>query len=154
ADYYVDIPGHVGRILDAYRAAHPHPTWLFHTKNLTPFSHEHVQGEFKRLVKLAWPVHPEWWEFSPHSMRHTCATLHILAGKPAKWVSEQLGHADVTVTLKVYASAFKQACPGAADDLGVRLFAPRVDTDGTAMVKATPGLPTRAGPTLASNADF
>jgi len=54
----------------------------------------------------------------------------------------------------VYANAFKQACPGAADDLGERLFAPRVDTDGTAMVKATPGLPTRAGPTLASNADF
>jgi len=60
----------------------------------------------------------------------------------------------VTVTLRVYANAFEQACPGAADDLGERLFAPRVDTDGTAMVKPTPGLPTRAGPTLASNADF
>ena len=81
-------------------------------------------------------------------MRHTFATPHILDGRPAKWVSEQLGHADVTVTLKIYARWFKMACPGAADDYGATLLGSRVPLDGNEM--ATPSQPAfaRPAPTL------
>jgi hypothetical protein len=83
-----------------------------------------VQKEFRRILKLAKLDGPEF-DFSPHSMRHTFATLHILAGDDPKWVSEQLGHADVTVTFKIYAKWFKQVSRGAADAHGVRLFSYR-----------------------------
>src|SRR5262249_25836207 len=76
------------------------------------------QAEFKRVVRLAGLSE----DYSPHSMRHTFATSHILAGKPAAWVSRQLGHKDVTVTLKVYAAAFEMVDATAADEHGARLF--------------------------------
>jgi hypothetical protein len=73
-------------------------------------------------------------------MRHTFASLHVLAGKPAKWVSEQLGHADVVVTLRIYARWFRQACPGAADDHGETLFGAAARLGGTPVVH-TPSAP-------------
>lgn len=41
-------------------------------------------------------------EFRLYDLRHTCATLLLLAGEPAKVVAERLGHASVTTTLDVY----------------------------------------------------
>jgi integrase len=41
--------------------------------------------------------------FKFHELRHTCATLLLMAGVPVKVVSERLGHTSVQVTLKVYA---------------------------------------------------
>ena len=40
--------------------------------------------------------------FRLYDLRHTCATLLLLAGEPAKVVSERLGHASVTTTLDIY----------------------------------------------------
>ena len=37
-----------------------------------------------------------------YDLRHTCATLLMLAGENAKVVSERLGHASVVMTLDVY----------------------------------------------------
>lgn len=37
-----------------------------------------------------------------YALRHTCATLLLLANVPAKVVSERLGHASVTITLDTY----------------------------------------------------
>jgi integrase len=37
-----------------------------------------------------------------HDLRHTAATLLLLSGIHPKVVSEMLGHADVTITLKLY----------------------------------------------------
>src|SRR5262249_29762163 len=113
ANYHVDVPAHLGTILDAHRRTlRSDSPWLFQTGSGTPFSHGHVQGEFKRLLRLAGVDDPRF-DFTPHSMRPTFASLHILAGKPAKWVSEQLGHRDVVITLRTYARWFRQACPGA-----------------------------------------
>src|SRR5262249_6839669 len=139
ADYHVDVPAHLGMILDVHqRTLNSDSPWLFQTTNGTPFSHEHVQGEFKRLLKLAGLDDPRF-DFTPHSMRHTFATLHILNGRPAKWVSEQLAHADATVTLKIYARWFKMACPAAADDHRAALLGAGVPLDGNEM--ATPSQP-------------
>jgi integrase len=38
-----------------------------------------------------------------HDLRHTCATLALMAGVPVKVVSERLGHASITITLEIYA---------------------------------------------------
>jgi integrase len=35
-------------------------------------------------------------------MRHTFAALRLSAGAPPEWVSEQLGHKDLTTTLRFY----------------------------------------------------
>ncbi len=38
----------------------------------------------------------------PYDMRHTAATMLLLAGIHPKVVSEMLGHSSVTITLTVY----------------------------------------------------
>jgi hypothetical protein len=78
-------------------------------------------------------------------MRHTFAALNILAGEPAKWVSEQLGHADVTVTLSIYAKWFRMVRRGAADAHGTRVFGYRND-DGTTPVPSPAAVGTAMAP--------
>jgi integrase len=39
----------------------------------------------------------------PYQMRHTYASLSLAAGADIYWVSEQMGHKDISVTLKHYA---------------------------------------------------
>jgi integrase len=38
-----------------------------------------------------------------HDLRHSCATAALAAGVPIKVLWQRLGHADVAVTLKMYA---------------------------------------------------
>jgi len=42
-----------------------------------------------------------------HCARHTWATRALRAGKSLRWVADQLGHADPTFTLRVYAHAMR-----------------------------------------------
>jgi hypothetical protein len=44
-------------------------------------------------------------EHTMHSLRHTFATLSLEAGRSVKWVSQQLGHRDASLTLNTYAHA-------------------------------------------------
>jgi len=48
-----------------------------------------------------------------HCARHTWATMALQAGRPIRWVADQLGHADPSLTLRVYAHAM----PSDAGDL-------------------------------------
>jgi integrase len=43
-----------------------------------------------------------------HAARHTWATRALRAGKSVRWVADQLGHADPTLTLRVYAHAMRE----------------------------------------------
>ncbi len=43
-----------------------------------------------------------------HSARHSWATWALQAGKSVKWVADTLGHADPTMTLRVYAHAMPE----------------------------------------------
>jgi integrase len=52
-----------------------------------------------------------------YDLRHTCATLLLLAGVPAKVVSERLGHASVTITLDTYSHILPDMQERAADAL-------------------------------------
>lgn len=51
----------------------------------------------------------------PHKMRHTYASLAITNGADVASVSENLGHSDTSVTLKVYTEANKESRKRASD---------------------------------------
>jgi integrase len=50
-----------------------------------------------------------------HDLRHTHATLLLLAGQPAKVVSERLGHASISITLDVYSHVLPEMQGDAAE---------------------------------------
>jgi integrase len=52
-----------------------------------------------------------------HSMRDTFATLALADGAPVEWVSKQLGHADISTTLKHYHRWLKSADDAILDKL-------------------------------------
>ncbi len=53
-----------------------------------------------------------------HGLRHSCATLLLQARTPVHVVSERLGHANVTMTLQVYAHVLPDMQTEAAATLG------------------------------------
>jgi integrase len=57
-----------------------------------------------------------------YDLRHTCATLLLLAGENPKVVSERLGHASVTLTLDVYSHVLPTMQEAAADKLERLLY--------------------------------
>lgn len=53
-----------------------------------------------------------------YDLRHTCATLLLLADVPAKVVSERLGHSSITLTLDTYSHVLPTIQKRAADLMG------------------------------------
>jgi len=53
-----------------------------------------------------------------YDLRHTCATLLLLADTPAKVVSERLGHGSITLTLDTYSHVLPTMQRRAADVMG------------------------------------
>jgi integrase len=53
-----------------------------------------------------------------YDLRHTCATLLLLADVPAKVVSERLGHSSITLTLDTYSHVLPTMQRRAADLMG------------------------------------
>ncbi len=89
------------------------PPWLFVTANGTPYSQRNVLRDFKATLKKAkLPMH-----FSPHSLRHTFASLHLLNGASVYYVSQQLGHASIKLTVDTYGRWLKMRDTAAADRL-------------------------------------
>jgi integrase len=66
--------------------------------------------------------------FRLHDLRHTCATLLLLAGVHVKVVSERLGHSNITITLQTYSHVLPTMQTAAAEKmdaaLGAALAAP------------------------------
>jgi hypothetical protein len=50
-----------------------------------------------------------------HDLRHVRATTLLLAGEPVHVVAARLGHADPSVTLRVYAHVIQGLIPAVAD---------------------------------------
>jgi integrase len=50
-----------------------------------------------------------------HDLRHVHATTLLLAGVPVHVVANRLGHADPSITLRVYAHVLREQAAGAAD---------------------------------------
>jgi integrase len=62
--------------------------------------------------------------FRLYDLRHSCATLLLLAGENPKVVSERLGHSGVSMTLDVYSHVLPTMQKAAAEKLENLLFAP------------------------------
>jgi integrase len=57
-----------------------------------------------------------------HGLRHTCATLMLDNGVPAKVAAERLGHADPTLFTNLYSHVTPTMQREAADRIGSALF--------------------------------
>jgi integrase len=53
-----------------------------------------------------------------YDLRHTCATMLLLADEPAKVVSERLGHSTITLTLDTYSHVLPTMQQRAAQKMG------------------------------------
>lgn len=61
--------------------------------------------------------------FTPHSLRHSYASILLADGVSPVYVQEQLGHATIELTVSTYGRWLKKKAPGALD----RLDSGRVD---------------------------
>src|SRR5829696_8989513 len=65
---------------------------------------------FKPLLKRA-----ELPAVRLHDLRHTCATILLMADKHPKYVQELLGHCNISITLDIYSHAIKGMDGGLGD---------------------------------------
>ncbi|HEU5424461.1 MAG TPA: tyrosine-type recombinase/integrase [Nitrolancea sp.] len=76
-----------------------------------------------------------------HESRHTCATIALKHGIPAKVVQERLGHSDIGVTLNIYS----HVTPGSASARRrkwARSWCPTLRTRG---VRSRPSIRSKSG---------
>jgi integrase len=113
----------LARILKAHRLASPHSRdddLVFPTVNGKTVGHRNLSqrgldratgAAAQRAAAKAGHAHtPTGLEdVTFHSLRHTFASLLIAQGRDPVFVSRQLGHADPSITLKVYAHLFHAA---------------------------------------------
>lgn len=59
-----------------------------------------VERANKRLIEAALTPLPEG--LTPHCLRRTCISLRVAMGEDIAYVAEQVGHADTSITHKVY----------------------------------------------------
>lgn len=71
---------------------------IFATKNGTPFMLSNFHRAFKKaLAKTGFPS-----SIRPYDLRHSCATVLMAKGNPAKVISERLGHSSALLTMNIY----------------------------------------------------
>lgn len=89
AFHYVDVPDALAATLAASEG------WIFEgcTHDST------IRAFWKTLDAAKLPDH-----FTPHCLRHTYATLHLVAGESIYYVSRQLRHSDISLTVTRYGS--------------------------------------------------
>jgi integrase len=75
----------------------PMPEWMFPSLEGTALEERNVRTAFARVLAKA-----ELRQIRIHDLRHTYATLLLHAGAPITYVSQQLGHHDASITLRVY----------------------------------------------------
>ena len=86
---------------------------VFTAENGGPICPDNITGwvrKFRKSNNLPY--------FTPHTLRHTSATLLIMSGVPVKAVSARLGHASQTTTNMVYSHAIQTVDAMASDILG------------------------------------
>lgn len=84
---------------------------VFSTTTGTTTSGTNLLGRyFKPLLKQA-----DLPAIRLHDLRHTCATILLMAGKHPKYVQELLGHASISITLDTYSHVIEGMDGGLAD---------------------------------------
>jgi integrase len=91
----------------------PVPRWAFCSSTGGPLIAWHVEQAFKRVLKAAGlPLH-----FTPHSLRHTYASLLLQQGESPVYVQRQLGHHSITLTVDTYGRWLPMGNKAAVDRL-------------------------------------
>jgi integrase len=89
------------------------PPWVFPSDVWTPMDHANVAKAFKRVLTAAGlPPH-----HSPHSLRHTFASLLLQQGESIQYVQRMLGHASITLTVDTYGKWLPMGNKAAVDRL-------------------------------------
>jgi integrase len=92
---------------------------VFATREGTPLMIQNVRTRhFKPILKRAGLDE----SIRLYDLRHTCATLLLAIGENPKVVSERLGHANVSITLDVYAHVLPSMQQAASEKLETLLF--------------------------------
>jgi hypothetical protein len=87
--------------------------WVFAMDAGTPFDHGRVGKVFKWVLKAAkLPLH-----YSPHSLRHTFASLLLQQAESPAYVQRQLGHASIKLTVDTYGRWLPMGNKAAVDRL-------------------------------------
>jgi len=74
------------------------PEYIFTTREGTPPSKYSIREAFMEVLERAGlPEH-----HTPHSLRHTYASLLLQNGESLKFVQEQLGHSSIKLTADLY----------------------------------------------------
>lgn len=95
----------------------PRPPWVFAGARGGPTYHSPIESDLKAALKAAGlPGH-----HSPHSLRHTYASLLLADGESPVYVQEQLGHASITLTVDLYGRWLRKKSTGARDRLDARM---------------------------------
>lgn len=80
------------------RVGEPRPAWIFPAQQGGPLSHDLAGRSMKAILKAArLPDH-----HTPHSLRHTYASLMLGAGVDMQYVQAQLGHSSISLTVDLY----------------------------------------------------
>jgi integrase len=74
-----------------------------------------------------------------HDLRHIHATTLLLAGVPVHVVAARLGHADPSITRRVYAHVVNEQLAEAADIFARAIAAPGLGVSRSVSKKALPG---------------
>jgi integrase len=97
------------------------PPWVFPSLGRTALEERNVRHVFRRMLEKA-----ELRQIRIHDLRHSYATHLLQAAAPATYVSRQLGHADASITLRVYAHYLPDATH--ATSIGSMMRHPRIQT--------------------------
>jgi len=83
-----------------------------------PLSSRSLRDAFKRHLKAA-----ELGDSRFHDLRHSCASLLLAQGVPARVVMETLGHSSIQMTLNTYSHVMPVLTRQAADSMDAALRA-------------------------------
>lgn len=96
--------------------------WLFPDEDGGFLDRYRCAAAFRRVLKAAGlPLH-----FTQKALRHSFATLALIAGESVYWVSRQLRHRDISITVKTYGSWLPTGNREAADRVFARLVSDAV----------------------------
>jgi integrase len=74
------------------------PAWVFATRSGGPAEPNRLRRFFRKCLKAAGLSS----HFTPHSLRHTFASILLQRGEAPQWLMQQLGYASITLTVDTY----------------------------------------------------
>ncbi len=84
------------------------PEWVFLSEKGRPIDHRNLmKGVWRRVLAAAQLRYRHW-----HTLRHTFASQLLMAGVSPLYVAKQLGHAQLSTTMNIYAHWIEEAGSG------------------------------------------